>query len=91
MFCYNAKYYSSYKMQVNRRDRIVVGFGFTTTCAIGAYHPLKLLMERCTRYNIYVIKFATDPTGHWFFLGASVSSTNKTDRYDISEILLKWR
>jgi len=42
MFCYNAKYYSSYKMQVNRRDRIVVGFGFTTTCAIGAYYPLKL-------------------------------------------------
>jgi hypothetical protein len=25
----------------------------------------------------------------WFFLGTLVSSTNKTDRYDITEILLK--
>ena len=28
-------------------------------------------------------------TGRWFSLGASDSSTNKTDRYDITEILLK--
>ena len=28
-------------------------------------------------------------TGRWFSLGASGSSTNKTDRYDITEILLK--
>jgi hypothetical protein len=27
--------------------------------------------------------------GRLFFLGPSVSSTNKTDRYDIAEILLK--
>ena len=37
------------------RDRMAVGF--TTTCAISAYHP--------------------------------VSSSNKTDRHDIAEILLK--
>ena len=28
-------------------------------------------------------------TGRWFSQGAPVSSTNKTDRHDISEILLK--
>ena len=28
-------------------------------------------------------------TGWWFSLGTSVSSTNKTDRHDITEILLK--
>jgi len=28
-------------------------------------------------------------TGRWFSLGTLVSSTNKTDRYDITEILLK--
>jgi hypothetical protein len=27
--------------------------------------------------------------GRWFFLGTAVSSTNKTDRHDITEILLK--
>jgi hypothetical protein len=28
-------------------------------------------------------------TGRWFFSGTPVSSTNKTDRHDIAEILLK--
>jgi len=28
-------------------------------------------------------------TGQWFSLGTPVSSTNKTDRQDITEILLK--
>jgi hypothetical protein len=28
-------------------------------------------------------------TGRWFSPGPSVSSTNKTDRHDITEILLK--
>jgi hypothetical protein len=28
-------------------------------------------------------------TGQWFSPGTSVSSTNKTDRHDIAEILLK--
>ena len=28
-------------------------------------------------------------TGQWFSPGTSVSSTNKTDRHDITEILLK--
>ena len=29
------------------------------------------------------------PTYRWFSTGTPVSSTNKTDRHDISEILLK--
>jgi hypothetical protein len=27
--------------------------------------------------------------GQWFYMGTSVSSTKKTDRHDITEILLK--
>jgi len=40
----------------------------------------------------YVIKFVSDlqvATGRWFSLGTPVSSTNKTDRHDITEIVLK--
>jgi len=42
-------------------------------------------------YNIdYVIKFVIDLcAGRWFYPSPSVSSTNKTDRHDIAEILLK--
>jgi hypothetical protein len=34
----------------------------------------------------YVIKFVSD---RWFSLGTPVSPANKTDRHDITEILLK--
>ena len=40
----------------------------------------------------YVIKFVSDlrhVTGRWFSQGTPVFSTNKTDRHDITEILLK--
>jgi len=38
----------------------------------------------------YVIKFVSDLQQVWWFSpGTSVSSTNKTDRHDITEILLK--
>jgi hypothetical protein len=56
------------------RDRMVVGF--TNTCAISAYHYLK--------------KFVSDLRQVGGFLrGFPVSSTNKTDRHDITEMLLK--
>jgi len=29
-------------------------------------------------------------TGRWFSPGTPASSTNKTNRYDITEILFKW-
>jgi hypothetical protein len=39
----------------------------------------------------YMINFVSDlrQTGRWFSPGIPVSSTNKTDRHDITEILLK--
>jgi hypothetical protein len=39
---------------------------------------------RCTQYNIQ-----WHAAGRWFFPGTPVSSTNKTGRLDIAEILLK--
>ena len=38
----------------------------------------------------YVIKFVSHlGAGHWFYPDTPVSSTNKTDLHDITEILLK--
>ena len=66
------------------RDRMVVGF--TTTYAISTYHHLHWEFEPHSGevYSIqhYVIKFVSD-------LGTLVSIINKTDRQDITEILLK--
>ena len=68
--------------------------GFTTTCAISAYHHLNCGFESqswrgvldttlCDKVCQWLV------TGRWFSLGTPVSSTNKTDCHDISEILLK--
>jgi hypothetical protein len=57
--------------------------------------PLKLsvwipLMVRCTRYNVMWFKVCRWlATGQWFSPGTPVSFTNKTDRHNITEILLK--
>ena len=46
-------------------------------------------MAKCTPYNImYVIKFVSD-LQQIVIDGVPVSSTNKTDRHNITEILLK--
>ena len=37
----------------------------------------------------YVIKFISDLSGWWFSPGPRVTSSNKSDRHDIAEILLK--
>ena len=58
-------------------DRMVVGF--TTTCTISAYHPKSCEFEPRKLFA----------TGRWFSSGTPVSSTNKTDRHDMTEILLK--
>ena len=68
-------------------DRMVVGF--TTTYAISA---LMLwvriaIRARCTTFCNTVCRWLA--SGWWFFSGPPVSSTNKTDRHDITEILLK--
>jgi hypothetical protein len=72
------------------RDRIVVGF--TTTYAISAYSPLMLWVRisnraSCTTLCDKVCQWLV--TGGWFSQSPPVSSTNKTDRHDITEILLK--
>jgi len=71
------------------RDRMVVGF--TTTYAISIYHHWCCDFEsrsgRCVQHC--VIKFVSEATGQWFSPSPSVSSTNKTNHHDITEILLK--
>jgi len=65
-------------------------FGFTTTYAISAYHHYPCEFD--SRYGevhsmqYYAIKFVSDLRQ---VVGTPVSSTNKTDRHDITEILLK--
>ena len=77
-------------MEHRGRDRM--GVGFTTTYAISAHHHYHCEFElRSSKvYAIhYVIKFASNLryiVSQW---SSPVSSTNKTDRYDITEILLK--
>ena len=70
-------------------DRMVVGF--TTTYAISAYHHWCEFEFRSGRdVQHYVIKVCQWlVTDQWFSAGPPVSSTNKTDRHDITEILLK--
>jgi len=41
------------------------------------------------RFSIKEIKFVSDLPHRWFSPGPSVSSTNRTDRHDITKILLK--
>jgi hypothetical protein len=60
------------------------------------YYPSNCEFESHSRrvHSIqhYVIKFLSDlsfATGRWFSPGTPISSTNKTDRHDIAEILLK--
>ena len=60
--------------------------GYTTTYTIIA---VSFNSARGELYSIqhYVIKIVIDL--QWFSLGTPVSSNNKTDRHDITEILLK--
>ena len=68
--------------------------GFTTTCAISGYDHFSCEFKSCSRpyvldttlCDIVCQWFAT---GWGFSLGTPISSTNKTDRHDITEILLK--
>jgi len=74
------------------RDRMVVGF--TTTCAISAYHHLSCEFEPRSWWDVLDTTLC-DKVCQWlvtdqsFSPGTPVSSTNKTDRHDIAEILLK--
>ena len=74
-------------------DRMVVGY--TTTCVFSAYHR-KSFVSSNPLHNEgysnqhYVIKFSkTCEYVGVFFPDTSVSSINKTDHHDRTEILLK--
>ena len=75
------------------RDRMVVSF--ITTCEISAYHHWRCEFgsRSCEVYSRsiqhYVIKLVSVCGRLMFSPGTPVSSTNKTDRHDITEILLK--
>jgi hypothetical protein len=70
-------------------DRMV--FGFTTTYAISAYHhwcrEIESWSERGVQHYVKVCHWHV--TSPWFSLGPSISSSNKTDHHEITEILLK--
>ena len=87
------KLFSCLYLQVICRDCMVVGF--TTICAI-CLSPLMLwvrtpFMVRCLVLNTTLCDKVCQwlATGLWFSLGTLVSSTNKADRHDITEICLK--
>jgi hypothetical protein len=73
-------------------DHILVGF--ITTCAINAYHHLSCEFKSHLWRGVLDTTLCNKvcqwlATGRWFSPGMLVSSTNKTDRHDITEILLK--
>ena len=69
---------------------VVIVWGLDLQLLVQSMHiTLKLwvripLTARYTRYNSIWLA-----TGQWFYPGTPTSSTNKTNRHDISEILLK--
>ena len=74
------------------RDRMVVGF--TTTYAISAYYHWYCGFESRSGRGVLDTTLCDKvcqwlATDLWFSSGTLVSSTNKTDRHDITEILLK--
>ena len=60
--------------------------GFIATCIISAYHHQSCEFESGRGIEHYVIKFISDLRQVDGFLRVS---TNKTDRHDITEVLLK--
>jgi hypothetical protein len=75
-------------LQRGRRGRDHMVVGFTTTYAISAYHYWCCEFESRSGRGVqhYVIKFVSDLRQVQI---SPVSSTNKTDRHDITEIVLK--
>ena len=74
------------------RDRMVVRF--TTTCAISTYHLWTCEFKSCSWQGVLNATFCDKvcqwlAADRWFSSGTPVSSTNNTDRQDITEILLK--
>jgi len=66
-----------------RRSRNRMILGFTTIYGLSAYPRGVLDTTLCNKMCQWLV------AGGRFSLGTLVSSTNKTDRHDIAEILLK--
>jgi hypothetical protein len=63
-------------------------------CAISAYHNQSCEFEPCSWQGVLDTTLCDKvcqwlAAGWWFSPGTAVSFTNKTDRHDITEILLK--
>jgi hypothetical protein len=74
------------------RDHMIVGF--PTTCAISAYHHWSCEFESCSSKGVLGTTLCDKvcqwlATGRWFSPGTLVSSTNKADRHNTTEVLLK--
>ena len=68
--------------------------GFTTTCAISAYHHWCCEFESRSGWGVLDTTLCDNvcqwlAAGQWFSPGTPVSSNNKTDHHKITEILLK--
>jgi len=59
-------------------------FEFTTTCSISAY-AWRAILDTTLCYKVCQLL----TTGRWFSQDTPVSSTNKTDNHDTTEIFLK--
>jgi hypothetical protein len=74
------------------RDRMIVGF--TTACAICAYHHYSCEFEPRSWRGVLDTTLCDKvrqlfATGRWFSPWTPISSANKTECHDITEILLK--
>ena len=71
-----------------RRDHLVVGF--TTTCAISAYHNNSCEFEPHSWRGVLDTTLCDKvcqwfATGRWFSPGTQISTTKKADRHDLAE------
>ena len=84
-------YIQKYLLGAVMVDHMIVGF--TTTYVISAYHHWSCEFDSCSgdvnsiQHDVIVCQWLA--TGQWFSMGTPVCPTNKTDRHDITEILLK--
>ena len=78
-----------------RHGRVRMVVGLKTTYIQSMFITTKVVSSNPARGDVYaiqhyVIKFVSHlGAGHWFSPDIPVSSTNKTDLHDITEILLK--
>jgi hypothetical protein len=73
------------RMEEMTHNVVSEGFEVTTLVAIGTDYTRSCIS------NSHTITTATAPQQHFNYIVLPVSSTNKTDQHDITEILLKVR